>query len=247
MGRRYRFLVRLLCGPSEEDYESSEAELPEGYLSWHPIGFRFFIKRPDAHADPYHILPPLIPDYTPTASPAPPALPTEHRAQKQKSRIFGSPVFGRLHKLPHSRAHPNLRARFLAAESSASSRYSTAGDRIIPDYEEVEMGMENRNELLSSVKSSDLSLKAQLHSLVLMNISNHITSHTQRKQQGPVVGLIIGQQNGRDITLEFVVEAHAVLTENGDMVIPDAWLALRLTQSEYNLREKVSSETNLSR
>ena len=88
------------------------------------------------------------------------------------------------------------------------------------------------NELLSSVKSSDLSLKAQLHPLVLMDISNHITSHTQRKQQGPIVGCIIGQQNGREITLEFIFEAHATPAENGDLIIPGEWLATRLEQSK---------------
>ena len=62
------------------------------------------------------------------------------------------------------------------------------------------------NPLLSSQKSSEL--QAILHPLVLLTISDYITRHTLRQQQGPIVGALLGQQNGREITIEHAFEAH---------------------------------------
>ncbi|KAM0563655.1 hypothetical protein ACHAPJ_001381 [Fusarium lateritium] len=62
------------------------------------------------------------------------------------------------------------------------------------------------NTLLSSQKSSEL--QAVLHPLVLLTISDYITRHTLRQQQGPIVGVLLGQQNGREITIEHAFEAH---------------------------------------
>ncbi|KAH7165614.1 hypothetical protein EDB81DRAFT_259647 [Dactylonectria macrodidyma] len=62
------------------------------------------------------------------------------------------------------------------------------------------------NPLLSSQKSSEL--QAILHPLVLLTISDYITRHTLREQQGPIVGALLGQQNGREITIEHAFEAH---------------------------------------
>lgn len=62
------------------------------------------------------------------------------------------------------------------------------------------------NPLLSNQKSSEL--QAILHPLVLLTISDYITRHTLREQQGPIVGALLGQQNGREITIEHAFEAH---------------------------------------
>ncbi|KAF5027464.1 hypothetical protein F66182_425 [Fusarium sp. NRRL 66182] len=62
------------------------------------------------------------------------------------------------------------------------------------------------NSLLSSQKSSEL--QAVLHPLVLLTISDYITRHTLRQQQGPIIGALLGQQNGREITIEHAFEAH---------------------------------------
>ncbi|KPM36235.1 hypothetical protein AK830_g10333 [Neonectria ditissima] len=62
------------------------------------------------------------------------------------------------------------------------------------------------NPLLSSQKSSEL--QAILHPLVLLTISDYITRHTLRQQRGPIVGALLGQQNGREITIEHAFEAH---------------------------------------
>ncbi|GKU03951.1 signalosome subunit [Fusarium langsethiae] len=62
------------------------------------------------------------------------------------------------------------------------------------------------NPLLSNQKSSEL--QAVLHPLVLLTISDYITRHTLRQQEGPIVGVLLGQQNGREITIEHAFEAH---------------------------------------
>ncbi|KAK7426920.1 hypothetical protein QQZ08_006512 [Neonectria magnoliae] len=68
------------------------------------------------------------------------------------------------------------------------------------------MAASTSNPLLSSQKSSEL--QAILHPLVLLTISDYITRHTLRQQQGPIVGALLGQQNGREITIEHAFEAH---------------------------------------
>ncbi|CAJ0549063.1 Ff.00g026760.m01.CDS01 [Fusarium sp. VM40] len=62
------------------------------------------------------------------------------------------------------------------------------------------------NPLLSTQKSSEL--QAVLHPLVLLTISEYITRHTLRSQAGPIIGVLLGQQNGREITIEHAFEAH---------------------------------------
>ncbi|CAG7564767.1 unnamed protein product [Fusarium equiseti] len=62
------------------------------------------------------------------------------------------------------------------------------------------------NPLLSNQKSSEL--QAVLHPLVLLTISDYITRHTLRQQKGPIIGVLLGQQNGREITIEHAFEAH---------------------------------------
>ncbi|KAM4056652.1 maintenance of mitochondrial structure and function [Hirsutella rhossiliensis] len=62
------------------------------------------------------------------------------------------------------------------------------------------------NPLISGQKSSQL--QTVLHPLVLLAISDYITRHTLREQQGPIIGALLGQQNGREITIEHVFECH---------------------------------------
>ncbi|CAM1511274.1 Fc.00g087870.m01.CDS01 [Cosmosporella sp. VM-42] len=64
------------------------------------------------------------------------------------------------------------------------------------------------NPLISSQKSSEL--QAILHPLVLLTISDYITRHTLRQQKGPIIGVLLGQQNGREITVEHAIEAHTI-------------------------------------
>src|SRR5271163_156425 len=93
------------------------------------------------------------------------------------------------------------------------------------------MAVEVQNPLLSSQKSSDSSLHVALHPLVLLTISDYITRHTLRQQKGAVVGALLGQQNGREITVEHAFECKVV--GGGLPSLDEKWFAVRLQQSEY--------------
>lgn len=82
------------------------------------------------------------------------------------------------------------------------------------------------NPLVITDKSSD-ALNVQLHPLVLLTISDYITRHTLRQQEGPVVGAIIGQQNGRNFTLEHAYECKVIDGKNGVQLDGD-WFSERL-------------------
>lgn len=85
------------------------------------------------------------------------------------------------------------------------------------------------NPFLSTQKSSD-SVPAVLHPLVLLSISDHITRHTLRKQPGPVVGALLGQQNGRQVTLEHTFDFVVGTNDEGDAQFSQVWFGDRLEQ-----------------
>ncbi|KAI2825092.1 hypothetical protein CBS115989_51 [Aspergillus niger] len=90
--------------------------------------------------------------------------------------------------------------------------------------------MSDQPESLLSPKNSDSGLHIQLHPLILLTISDHITRHAARSQQGPIVGALLGQQNGREITLEHVFECIVNEGPNGDLQIPQDWFVERVKQ-----------------
>lgn len=75
------------------------------------------------------------------------------------------------------------------------------------------------NPLVTTYKP-DTSLNVQLHPLVLLTISDYVTRHTLRQQEGTVFGAIIGSQSGRNYTLEHAYECTT--NEAGDEVKVDA-------------------------
>ncbi|CAI7676694.1 unnamed protein product [Penicillium pancosmium] len=88
--------------------------------------------------------------------------------------------------------------------------------------------MESTQSLLSQ-KSSDSGLHIQLHPLVLLTISDHITRHAARRQQGPTIGALLGQQNGREITIEHAFECP-VTDDTNEALLPVPWFEERLKQ-----------------
>jgi len=86
------------------------------------------------------------------------------------------------------------------------------------------------NPLISTQKSSDSGLQAVLHPLVLLTISDYITRHSLREQKGPIVGALLGQQNGREITIEHAFECATTVKDNNVALEPE-WFATRLDQS----------------
>ncbi|KAJ5836782.1 hypothetical protein N7447_002808 [Penicillium robsamsonii] len=83
---------------------------------------------------------------------------------------------------------------------------------------------------LVSQKSSDSGLHIQLHPLVLLTVSDQITRHAARQQHGPIIGALLGQQNGRDITLEHAFECPVTYGLNDEIVLPAVWFQKRLEQ-----------------
>lgn len=81
------------------------------------------------------------------------------------------------------------------------------------------------NTLISS-KPSDTPVTVQLHPLVLLTVSDYITRHTLRQQEGPIVGAIFGQQNGRNFTLEYAFECKVSPSDDGPL--DSAWFTKRM-------------------
>lgn len=86
---------------------------------------------------------------------------------------------------------------------------------------------------LVSQKLSDSGRYVQLHPLVLLTISDHLTRHTARQQKGPVLGALLGQQNGQEITLEHAFECFTTTGSDGEIRLPDSWFEQRLQQCQY--------------
>jgi COP9 signalosome complex subunit 6 len=94
------------------------------------------------------------------------------------------------------------------------------------------MAEASQNPLVSTARASDNSSTVQLHPLVLLTISDCITRHTLRQQTGPVVGAIIGQQNGQEITMEVAFQAKLKANDAGEVVLDGEWFNKRLEDCE---------------
>lgn len=70
-----------------------------------------------------------------------------------------------------------------------------------------------------------------LHPLPLIAISDYVVRHTLRQQTGPVVGALFGQQNGREISIEFAYEVLTVM-HGGNVTLDSVWFDTRLEQSK---------------
>ncbi|KAL8732291.1 MAG: hypothetical protein Q9166_002863 [cf. Caloplaca sp. 2 TL-2023] len=89
---------------------------------------------------------------------------------------------------------------------------------------------QTNSSLVSTHKASDSGLQIHLHPLVLLTVSDLITRHTLRRREGPIVGALLGQHNGRDITLEHAFECQLIGGEHGAFTLHQAWFQDRLQQ-----------------
>lgn len=106
---------------------------------------------------------------------------------------------------------------------------------------DTEMATSQQTSLLSTQKSES-GLHAALHPLVLLTISDYITRHTLRNQKGPLVGALLGQQNGREVTVE-----HAFECKMFQERLDSEWFTDRLQQSAplpYNSPIFINQTTN---
>lgn len=97
---------------------------------------------------------------------------------------------------------------------------------------------EASNPLITTTPGTDTSPQIQLHPLVLLTISDYVTRHTLRKQNGPIVGIILGQQTGRDVTMEVAFECKTTARPDGTVVLDEAWFQERLEQCAYSSRSR---------
>ncbi|RMD43121.1 hypothetical protein DV735_g2058, partial [Chaetothyriales sp. CBS 134920] len=89
---------------------------------------------------------------------------------------------------------------------------------------------EPTNNPLISTKQSDLDITVSLHPLVLLTASDQITRHRVRGDKGPIAGILLGQQRGREITAEHAFAAAFEKNESGQDVFRREWLEERIQQ-----------------
>ena len=88
------------------------------------------------------------------------------------------------------------------------------------------------NPLLVTSSSPDTSPQIALHPLVILTISDFLTRSILRNQKRPIVGAILGQQNGREITMEVAFESKSVTLDDATVNLDEEWFADRLEQCE---------------
>ncbi|KAK6532702.1 hypothetical protein TWF281_006880 [Arthrobotrys megalospora] len=81
--------------------------------------------------------------------------------------------------------------------------------------------------LISSHPSTS-GLKISLHPLALLTISDYVSRHTLRNIKGPIVGALLGSQNGREISIEHAYELKLI-----DLPVEDGKMD---TDGEENVR-----------
>ena len=81
-----------------------------------------------------------------------------------------------------------------------------------------------------STKPSDSNLTISLHPLVLLTVSDHITRHRVRGEAGPVIGALLGQQKGRETTIEHAFQCKAITSPDREIILDQSWFEDRLQQ-----------------
>jgi COP9 signalosome complex subunit 6 len=83
--------------------------------------------------------------------------------------------------------------------------------------------------VLADPKQGETSPLVLLHPLVTLNITDYVARHTLRNMTGPIVGAILGQQNGRQITLEVGFDCKVSPSDApGGYKLDEAWLEERV-------------------
>lgn len=99
-----------------------------------------------------------------------------------------------------------------------------------------------RNSLVSD-RHSDSNLTVSLHPLVLLTISDHITRHQVRGYSGNIIGALLGQQKGRETTLDHAFECNVRVDEQNQTTLQTDWFEDRLQQCEQH-KTSYSTQTD---
>lgn len=94
----------------------------------------------------------------------------------------------------------------------------------------------NNNPPISSHTSS---LKIALHPLALLSTSDYITRHTLRQTSGPIVGALLGTQEGRAIAIEQAYEVKVANSEEGRVQVEDGQEDIVLDEEWFDKRLKL--------
>ncbi|KAK4099376.1 hypothetical protein N658DRAFT_430239 [Parathielavia hyrcaniae] len=86
------------------------------------------------------------------------------------------------------------------------------------------------NELLSTQEASDSGLQLVLHPLPILEISDFIVRGYQRGLKGAVAGALLGQQNGREVTIEHSFTCKSAKNADGFYELDQEWFRQRLEQ-----------------
>ncbi|KAK0750931.1 complex subunit 6-like protein [Schizothecium vesticola] len=81
-----------------------------------------------------------------------------------------------------------------------------------------------------STHKSDSGLHIVLHPLPLLEISDFITRGYQRDFKGAIVGALLGQQHGREITIEYSFTLKSNKSEDGTYQLDELFFSSRLEQ-----------------
>ena len=105
------------------------------------------------------------------------------------------------------------------------------------------------NPLLSS-KPSESNLTVSLHPLVLLTISDQIVRRRLRETEGvkgledPIVGAILGQQKGREITAEHAFPCSVIEGPTGLWELDQEWMERRIQQCKFSRNPETDSDTH---
>jgi len=84
------------------------------------------------------------------------------------------------------------------------------------------------NALISAQKATDPGLQVVLHPLPILEISDFVMRGYQRGFTGAVVGGLLGQQNGREITIEHSFTCHSIKNTDDLYELNEEWFIRRL-------------------
>lgn len=93
------------------------------------------------------------------------------------------------------------------------------------------------NSLISSHPSTS-GLQISLHPLALLTISDYITRHTLRNGTGPIVGALLGTQEGREIAIEHAYEILLLVDDDG-VRVEEAWFTDKLKLCEFSTLHQI--------
>ena len=102
--------------------------------------------------------------------------------------------------------------------------------RVIHCIKPAIMAQVSENPLISS-KPSDSGITVLLHPLVLLTASDQITRQKVRGESDPIAGILLGQQDGRQITAEHAFSAGFDKDDKtGKLTFKQPWLQERVQQ-----------------